>query len=233
MKPTIGLLTAIDAAGTVTALRAYADAILLGGGLPLILPYTAEPAVIAQYVALCDGFCFTGGADIDPAHYGEQASPACGDVQPLRDEMELAVFRAAFRADKPLLGICRGAQLFNVALGGTLIQDLPSECPTPIPHRQTEGKFAPSHEVYALSDTPLYALMGTERITANSFHHQAVKALGCDLAVMAYADDGVIEGFYHTKARYLRAYQWHPERLCDTNAHNRLVFDDFIKHCGK
>ena len=233
MQPIIGMLVTVDNEGTVNAMRPYADAILQSGGVPVILPYTTEDAVIARYVALCDGFCFTGGVDVAPAHYGEQASPACGEIHPLRDELELAVFRAARDTDKPLLGICRGAQLFNVALGGTLIQDLPSERPSPIAHRQIEEKFSPSHEVCVLPDTPLHALTGAQRMTANSFHHQAVKQLGNGLLPMAYADDGVIEGFYHATARYLRAYQWHPERLCATNAQNRIIFKDFIQHCNK
>ncbi len=233
MQPIIGLLVTTDDEGTVSAMRPYADAIAQSGGLPVILPYTEDDAAIAHYVALCDGFCFTGGVDIAPARYGEETSPACGVIQLLRDALELAVFRAAWQANKPLLGICRGAQVFNVALGGTLWQDLPSERPSPIAHRQVEEKFSPSHDVCVLPDTPLHALTGTARITANSFHHQAVKALGKDLVPMAYADDGVIEGFYHSTHPYLRAYQWHPERLCDTNAHNRLVFDDFIRHCCK
>ena len=233
MKPIIGVLSAIDDEYVLTMPGAYATAIEKSGGLPLILPYIEDEAALRDFVALCDGFCFTGGVDILPARYGEATSPACGTVQEHRDVLELRVFDLILPTGKPLFGICRGAQVFNVALGGTLYQDLPSERPSNIAHRQTEEKFSPSHEVCVLPDTPLHALVGTERITANSFHHQAVKTLGKDLVPMACADDGVIEGFYHATHPYLRAYQWHPERLCDTNAHNRLVFEDFIKHCGK
>ncbi len=233
MQPIIGLLVTVNDEGTVTAMRPYADAIAQSGGLPVILPYTKDDAAIARYVALCDGFCFTGSVDIEPARYGEETSPACGEIQLLRDALELAVCRAAWQAGKPLLGICRGAQLFNVAFGGTLFQNLPSERPSEIAHRQAEDKFSPSHEVAVLPDTPLHALTGAERITANSFHHQAVKTLAQGLLPMAYADDGVIEGFYAQGERYLRAYQWHPERLCGTSAQNRILFDDFIRHCGK
>ena len=233
MKPIIGVLSAIDDEYALAMPSAYGTAIEKSGGLPLILPYIEDEAALRDFVALCDGFCFTGGVDILPARYGEQTSPTCGQIQEHRDALELRVFDLILPTGKPLFGICRGAQLFNVALGGTLWQDLPSERPSPIHHRQTEEKFSPSHDVCVLPDTPLHALVGTERITANSFHHQAVKTLGKDLMPMAYADDGVIEGFYHATHPYLRAYQWHPERLCDTDAHNRLVFDDFIKHCGK
>lgn len=120
-----------------------------------------------------------------------------------------------------------------MALGGTLYQDIPSEIKTTLPHRQTEPKDAPSHEVQLLDGAPLKALTGKNRIPANSFHHQAIKRLGEGLRVMAVADDGVIEAVYHTGDRYLRAYQWHPERLYDSDEDNRLLFDDFIVTHGQ
>jgi putative glutamine amidotransferase len=133
--------------------------------------------------------------------------------------------------EKPVLGICRGAQLINIALGGTLYQDLPTELPTEISHRQTEPKFSPAHSVKILADTPLYDLVQKDRMTANSFHHQAVKTLGKGLELMALADDGVVEAFYLPGERYLRAYQWHPERLFAIDSDNRLLFEDFTAHC--
>ncbi len=233
MKPIIGVLGAIDEEFVLSVPGEYGRAIEKSGGLPLALPYIEDEATLRDFVALCDGFCFTGGMDVLPARYGEETSPLCGKVQEHRDALEFRIFEMILPTGKPLLAICRGAQVLNVAQGGTLFQDLPSQRPSPIHHRQTEEKFSPSHEVCALPDTPLHTLVGRERITANSFHHQAVKTLGKNLVPMAYADDGVIEAFYHSAHPYLRAYQWHPERLCDTSAHNRLVFDDFIKHCCK
>ena len=118
-----------------------------------------------------------------------------------------------------------------MALGGTLYQDIPSELCVSISHRQSEPRFSPSHQVNVLTDTPLGDLMGKACITANSFHHQCIKALGNGLSVMATADDGIIEAVYSTEDRYLRAYQWHPERLYVSNSLNRSLFDDFIEAC--
>lgn len=135
------------------------------------------------------------------------------------------------KTSKPILAICRGAQLVNVALGGTLYQDIPSEVPTKILHKQSEPDFSPSHDVKIMNNTPLYEMMRTEQIKGNSFHHQAIKALGKGLEIMAIAEDGIIEGVYSSGKQYVRAYQWHPERLFDTDAQSRMIFEDFIHAC--
>lgn len=231
MRPIIGMLVSIDDGRKASALGDYAHAIEESGGLPLVLPFVENEATVTEFVALCDGFLFTGGVDVAPSHYGEEKSKFCGEIQHHRDELELCVLKHILKTDKPILGICRGAQVINVALGGTLYQDLPSEFPSDIAHRQTNGTYDFSHEVQITPGTPLRALFDCERTPANSFHHQALKALGRGLAPMAYADDGVIEAVYDTDRRYLRAYQWHPERLFCSDAHNRLIFEDFIRHC--
>ena len=231
MQPIIGLLVTIDNERTAQARHAYAHAIEQNGGLPLIVPYLENEESFARLAAVCDGFCFTGGLDVHPAHYGAEISPFCGEIQEQRDALELRLMKELLKTKKPLLGICRGAQVFNVALGGTLFQDLPSECPSDIAHRQTQDTYEPSLEVQVLPNTPLAALVGTARMTANSFHHQAVKKLGRNLLPMACADDGVIEAFYLPGEQYLRAYQWHPERLFEKNDQNRAIFADFIENC--
>ena len=132
---------------------------------------------------------------------------------------------------KPLLGICRGAQLINVALGGSLYQDIPSEYKTEIAHRQGEEKMEYSHSVTVLENTPLAALVGEGELPANSFHHQAAKRLGNGLLPMAYAADGIVEAMYFPAHTYLRAYQWHPERLCERDEKNKALFSEFITAC--
>lgn len=230
MRPIIGILAEVDNEAT-RVLHPYISAIEGSGGTPILLPYVKDGETIDRFVNICDGFFFTGGADIDPRHYREEASSACGELQEHRDELEFKVFQRAIDTSKPILAICRGAQLVNVALGGTLYQDIPSEIHTQISHRQTEPKFSPSHEVRALDNTPLREIMGRDRITANSFHHQAIKTLGEGLEIMAVSDDKIVEAVYLSGERYLRAYQWHPERLYEGNVYNRLIFDDFIKAC--
>ena len=233
MIPVIAILGTVDDDKTVTLLNTYARAIEASGGLPFIIPYTESEAQIKEYVTRCDGVLFSGGCDIEPKKFGEETLPTCGNIQLYRDSLELAFFKEAFKAKKPILGICRGSQLINVALGGTLYQDIPTMIPSEIPHRQKEARSLPSHSVKILSDTPLMELIGKERMVANSFHHQAIKALGDGLEVMALADDGIIEAIYHTDYSYLIAYQWHPERLCESNEDNRRIFDDFISASRK
>ena len=230
MRPIIGMIAEVDDELSARVQIPYVSAIEQSGGLPILLPYVDGDETIEKFVDICDGFFFTGGKDIDPKRYGEEAR-ACEDIQYNRDELEFKVFQRVINTSKPILAVCRGLQLVNVALGGTLYQDIPSELDLQLQHRQSEPKFSPSHDVNILASTPLSELMGVDRIKANSFHHQAVKALGKGLAVMALSDDGVIEAAYLQDKRYLRAYQWHPERLCKTDAHNRLIFEDFIKAC--
>ena len=231
MKPIIGVSAAVNDSHSSIIRDFYINAICDAGGAPILLPCVDFAETLDSYALLCDGFFFTGGVDIDPARYGESVREACGKIYDFRDEYELALFDRAFRSAKPILGICRGIQLINVALGGSLYQDIPSERPSQIPHRQSEPETTPSHSVNITKGTPLHALVGAERMKANSFHHQAIKKLGRGLEVMATADDGLVEAVYSTEARYLRAYQWHPERLFQSDEQNRLIFRDFVDAC--
>ena len=231
MATLIGLLAEVTDERDSALLYPYAKSIERAGGVPLLLPYVEDAEAVSAFVRLCDGFFFTGGADISPSRYGEDTKPTCGAVQLFRDDLEFRVLDEVLRTSKPILAVCRGAQVVNAALGGTLYQDLPTECPSELLHRQVEERFTPSHEVAILEGTPLYDLVGAARMQANSFHHQAVKALGEGLCVMAEADDGVIEAFYLEGERYLRAYQWHPERLAHTNGDNHRIFEDFVSAC--
>ena len=233
MRPIICLTGSIEDTGDVTLLSPYAAAIEKAGGVPFLLPYTEEEETLARVCDAVDGFFFTGGKDIAPSRYGEEMHAACGALQPKRDALEFALFARAYQTRKPILGVCRGAQLINVALGGTLYQDIPTECPSHIPHVQIEAKFEHSHRVDILNGTPLADLIGTPDMGANSFHHQSIKHLGQDLAVMARAQDGMIEAIFGTDARYLRAYQWHPERLIAISADNLSLFADFIAACNE
>lgn len=231
MRPIIGLLAQVDSERSATVNNSYIKAITGAGGVPVLLPYAEDKETLNAFVDLCDGFVFTGGKDIDPSRYGEQKKAECGEIQYYRDELELNIFPRITKTSKPILAICRGAQLVNVALGGTLYQDIPSEIPTHIPHRQRESEEALFHEALVTEGTPLSAIAGAKRIKVNSIHHQAIKALGEGLEVMAVAEDGIIEAVYSTREKYLRAYQWHPERLIEACKESRAIFDDFISAC--
>lgn len=226
--PIIAILAQVDNEKNTKLASTYTEAIEKSGGVPLIFPYTEDEKTLDSLIELCDGFLFSGGADIEPSLYGEQRSPFCDASQSYRDSLELRVFAKVFEARKSIMGICRGIQLINVALGGSLYQDIPSEYQTGILHRQTEPNDMPSHSVLIESETPLYALVGKDSMPSNSFHHQALKRLGKGLEVMATSEDGMVEAVYLKGYPYLRAYQWHPERLYGTSAENKSLFDDFI-----
>lgn len=232
MTPIVCLTPSLNDECDTTVNITYVRALQKAGALPYPLPYLEDDEALSRVVDMCDGFLFSGGGDVDPHHYGEEIKPTCGSITAARDSLELRLFAKAFAAGKPILGICRGAQLVNVALGGTLHQDIPSEIETTISHRQSEPKYAFSHDVAILEDTPLSALCGTKRLLVNSFHHQSIKQPGRGLIPMAYADDGVIEAAYLDGTPYLRVYQWHPERLVDACPHNAAIFDEFVRACG-
>lgn len=231
MKPIVGIFAEVDG-NLVTSVKGdYISAVEKAGGVPFVFPYVENDETLDEMIGTCDGIFFTGGADIEPDRYGEAKKPTCGEPQLNRDILEFKAFDIAFKMKKPILAVCRGAQLVNVALGGTLYQDIPTEFDTDTIHRQTEGIYEYSHDVAVMEDTPLYRLCGEMRIKANSFHHQAIKKLGDGLEVMATADDGIIEAVYYKGDQYIRAYQWHPERLFNNDDFNRGVFGDFIKEC--
>ncbi|MBE6895998.1 MAG: gamma-glutamyl-gamma-aminobutyrate hydrolase family protein [Ruminococcaceae bacterium] len=231
MKPIIGILAEIDDEKTVKIQDTYVKTVECLGGIPIVIPYTDNESTLTKFTDICDGFIFTGGADVDPKHYGEEKKETCGVIQQYRDDLELRIFNVIIKKQKPIIAICRGIQIVNVALGGTLYQDIPTEKPSDIFHQQKEPKFAMSHDVEILKGTPLHSLIGAERMQANSFHHQAIKTLGKDLEIMATADDGIIEAVYLKSDRYLRAYQWHPERIWAEDELNRRIFEDFISVC--
>ncbi len=230
-KPKIAVTQNIASDGTVSILPQYIEALEDAGAEVVLMPYTDNPSEIISMVKEVDGICFTGGIDVDPKRYFEEKLSWCGETDDKRDLFELGVFFAATQENKPILGICRGMQLINVALGGTLYQDIPTEYASKMNHAQKEPKFEHSHEVNVIKDTPLYYLIGEERIKANSFHHQSIKKLGEGLETMATADDGIIEAVYAPNYRYLRAFQWHPERIYQIDRKQVLIFQDFINAC--
>ncbi|MBE6536682.1 MAG: gamma-glutamyl-gamma-aminobutyrate hydrolase family protein [Ruminococcaceae bacterium] len=230
-KIIIGILGIVDDEVITKLQNTYTKAIESSGGIPLLLPYVEKDESIDTFVKICDGFLFTGGADIEPSRYGEEKKDTCGNIHPYRDELEFKAFEKIYPTGKPIMAICRGAQFVNVALGGSLYQDIPTESPSDIQHVQSEPKNSPSHSVKIISGTPLSEFISSEEMSANSFHHQAIKTLGKGLCVMAIANDGIIEALYSTENRYLHAYQWHPERLFESEKSNALLFRDFIAAC--
>lgn len=229
MKVIIGIVPNINDEGVLSLDRAYLRAIERAGGAPVILPYVDKKEKISKWIDGCDGIMLTGGGDVAPKFYGEAPHPKTQKPCALRDELDFFCFNYAFEKKKPIFAICRGLQLANVALGGTLYQDLPSQFESKLCHKQTQGKFEPSHDVLVKEGTPLFDVVGKSKIASNSFHHQAVKVLADGLAVSAIAEDGLIEAVYHTGEGYFCGVQWHPERLCEIDGDNLELFKNFIK----
>ena len=229
MKPTVGVLPLWDEAkDSIWMLPGYMDGILTAGAVPLILPFSTDEEDIEKMISTCDGFLFTGGPDISPAVYGEEPIEGLNDICQKRDELEIALLKAALEYGKPVLGICRGIQLINAALGGTLYQDLPTQHPSDVIHRQQPPYDVPSHTVSVLKDSPLYEYIRTETADVNSSHHQAIKTLSAELTAMAFSPDGLTEAVYRPKSRFLWAVQWHPERLFKKSVDHEKIFRAFV-----
>ena len=211
---------------------AYLKAIRAAGGTPLILPLDLEEEDLQQVVDTFDGFLFTGGPDIHPFFFDEETQENCGNVCLRRDRMEMALLKLVTKTGKPVLGICRGIQSLNVALGGTLWQDLPSQHPSDIEHHMNPPYDAFGHNVSLVPGTPLASLFaGQTEIAVNSYHHQAVREPAAGLEVMAVAPDGVIEALYRPASHFLWAVQWHPEFLYKVDPRSQAIFDAFVGSC--
>jgi putative glutamine amidotransferase len=212
MRPAIGITLAIDAENQARyAVRQdYVRSVEQAGGLPLVLA-PGDPTSIPELLDRVDALVMTGGSDVDPALYGAVPHPRLGEVFRDRDTFEIALCRAALERDLPLLAICRGQQVLNVASGGTLIQDIPSEVAGAEGHDAARERWQTAHDVRILPETRLRAILGRDVVAVNSFHHQAVRDLGRGIAVSAIASDGVIEAIEAPQKRFTVAVQWHPE----------------------
>jgi putative glutamine amidotransferase len=212
-RPAIGITIGYDdrRAGLHGLREDYVKSVELAGGLPLVLaPGSADDA--ADLLDRVDGLVLSGGSDVDPALYGQARHPRLGAVLRQRDDFELALAREAMARDWPILAICRGHQVLNVACGGTLVQDIPSEVVGGFDHDARSERWERSHDVRILQDTRLRTILKRETVAVNSFHHQAVENVGEGLVASAYsAGDQVIEAIEMPERRFVIGVQWHPE----------------------
>jgi len=228
-KPMIALTPLVDEArDSYWMLRGYMDAIVPAGGIPIMLPMIDDDEAIEKIADTFNGFVFTGGPDIDPEKYGQTALPECGETVPGRDLLEAKLLAAVLKRDKPALGICRGLQMVNTVLGGTLYQDLPSQHPSEIGHRMQPPYDRVWHEVSIVKDSPLAELLGKERTGVNSCHHQAIQNLAPGLVPMAWSDDGLVEAVCMSEKKFLWALQWHPEFSYKVNEDSRAILKAFV-----
>ena len=208
------------------------------GAVPWLIPLLpSDEATLRAVYDRLDGLFLTGGVDVDPSRYGEPKHEKCGPTDPDRDAVELRLVRWAVTDHKPLLAVCRGFQVLNVACGGTLFQDVGSQYPAAIKHDYfpqpggTPGRDYLAHEVRVRPDTRLDRSLAAERVPVNSMHHQGIKALAPGLVPSAWAPDGLIEGFEGANGQYLVGVQWHPEELTARDGQRRL-FTEFLAACG-
>lgn len=209
--------------------RAYFEAVQVAGGAPLGIP--PLPGSLRVLYELADGVLLTGGGDIDPARYGETPVPQLGHVDPERDEAELTLARWALEEDKPLLAICRGEQVLNVAAGGTLYQDLPTQWPKGVNHNESRDRGIrglATHMLDVVPATKLEEAVGPGAHPANTHHHQAVKELGAGLVVSGRAEDGVVEAIESEQHGWIVGIQCHPEMMWREHGWAAKLFAAFV-----
>jgi putative glutamine amidotransferase len=212
----------------VRANAAYTAAALSGGVRPYILPVLGPDDADAMLEGM-SGLILTGGEDVDPLHYHSAPHPALGEVHAGRDAFELALVRAARARGLPTLAICRGLQVANVALGGTLVQDIPTEWPDALPHANDSARADRTHPVRVAAGSRLASALGASELTINSMHHQAVRQVGGGLVAVAHAPDGVVEGLeWQGDDWWMVGVQWHPEELTGSpEPWDRALFSAF------
>ena len=209
--------------------KANSDAIQAAGGIPVLLPYYYDEAMVRELLTRVDGLFISGGEDIDPARYGEERKDYTEPSTPARDDMDLLLIKIALEMDKPMLNICRGSQALNVALGGTLYQDIKIEKGTNHAIFDTLGATT-AHDVSLDKDSRMYKLIGKDKLAINSLHHQGIKDLAPGLKAVGVADDGMVEITEVVGKRYVTGIQGHPE-FDLANPEYLAIYKNFVDSC--
>ena len=210
----------------------YVDAVIRAGGVPLIIPFSVDKEVIISQAQLIDGLILSGGQDINPYNYGQEPSQKIGEFFPERDIYEMILLEESKKRDIPILGICRGFQLINIAAGGTLYQDLSLIPGNILKHNQVSNPTLKTHKIEIKENSFISSIFGKETMV-NSFHHQAIDKVANDFIVVARASDGVVEAIEHKTYKFLVAVQWHPEMLAVNCEKARVLFSKFVEEAKK
>ncbi|MBO1757173.1 gamma-glutamyl-gamma-aminobutyrate hydrolase family protein [Dermacoccus nishinomiyaensis] len=235
-KPVIGIITNVEydphylfpGYRRVAVNEDYSRSITQAGGIPIMLPPSTDHSTLPQQLALLDGLLLAGGSDVDPLLYGQPAKQECQTTSPIRDAYEIEALRLARENRLPVLGICRGMQLINVALGGSLFQDL-RYAGTDQQHMAMGNPASPLHHISVEERSFLHDAWGVTKAAVNSFHHQALDAVADALRVVARADDGLVEAVQHADDAWcLAAVQWHPEMMSGADVRSQQVFTWFV-----
>lgn len=234
-KPKIGLINFVfyDMNPDFFVIQgSYIEAIIDAGGIPVIIPVTEHLEDCSTYLDMVDALLIPGGEDVSPEFYGEDPVQKVNYINHTKDLYEFEMIRIAREQNKPIMAICRGMQVVNVALGGTLYQDLPSQLPNSICHQQSRDiRSTGTHKVTIKADTLLHRLLG-DSVMANSYHHQAVKEIAPGLIVTAHTNDGVVEALESADGRIF-AVQWHPERMYKSNPIFKNLFTHLVELASK
>ena len=209
----------------------YLEGVIHAGGVPVILPSVVAPRMAEVLLDGIDGLLLSGGSDLDPDYYGEECAPELGVTIPERDAFEIALVRLALGRRMPIFGICRGMQVLNVALGGTLYQDLPSQLgKDALNHWQETPKWHPAHEIEILHDSHLAQITGSQNARVNSYHHQGIKDLADGLAATARSSDGVIEAVEYRDftIQWIIGVQWHAEMMREVGMEHQNLFEAHV-----
>lgn len=213
--------------------RTYVSAVIRAGASPLLIPQLADGTLLRTLYERLDGLLLSGGEDMDPANYGESRHEKCGATSPERDDAELALARWVVEDSKPLLAICRGIQVLNVALGGSLYQDIQAQALGAERHDWSPGypRDLLSHTVDIDPGTRLARIVGTVSLPVNSLHHQAIKSLAPGLSVVARAPDQIVEAVEIERHPFAVGVQWHPEELASSDIRAQRLFDALVAAC--
>ncbi len=230
--PLVGVTTSITVGQTPERAyvnSAYLHAVQQAGGVPVLLPPQLSKASLERLVRGLDALLLTGGGDVDPATFGEAPHPTLYEVAPARDALETQVTLIALEKKTPLLAICRGIQVLNVVLGGSLHQDVATEPGTQIQHSQKEAREQTTHKVTVTPRSRLGRVLGAEDLEVNSFHHQVIKSLGRGLVPVAWAPDKLVEGVeLDDDSQFVLGVQWHPEHLVGNSEPARRLFSALV-----
>ncbi|MGM0548908.1 MAG: gamma-glutamyl-gamma-aminobutyrate hydrolase family protein [Bacillota bacterium] len=236
-NPVVGITSFCDCEHSkkYTKIRcSYINAVYRAGGTPIIIPPFDTQKHLQEYIDLIDALVLSGGEDLAPASYGETKVFELKNINPDRDKWEIALFKEAYKAQIPILGICRGMQLINVSLGGSLYQDIDHQLDCGFSHlpldlEKRENREYVNHKINIIKDTQLDKILSEDDLTVNSHHHQAIKEIAQSLNISAKSECGLIEAIENKKGSFLMGLQWHPEDLIDNSRSFINLFSELIK----
>ncbi len=233
-RPLIGITPWYDYTNQQTFIKkGYCEGVNEAGGLGVLLPMCTHQDLMENMVEHCDGFLISGGPDVDPKYFNEINLPFNGDISPYRDIMEVYIIKRAIELNKPVFGICRGIQIMNVAMGGSLYQDIHSQIQNTclIKHSQAAPSWYPTHSISIKEGSLLKKLLKSETIGVNSFHHQSVKNIAPGFEISSLSEDGIIESIEYKNHKFALGVQWHPELMWESDKIFLSLFEGLVQSC--